>query len=93
MKKGETLNRINLKILRREALNELFKKYPKGFTVKEMVNEFPMLYTKNKQAADFLAFVKDDEGCLRMHRERTRCVYTQVPDTYKLLNELWGKTA
>jgi len=91
--KGVILNRINLKILRREALNKLFRKYPEGFTVRDMVDEFPKLYGKHKQAADFLAFVREEEGCIKMHRERTRCVYTYEPDAYKLLTELWRKSA
>lgn len=86
---GMSQERIEAKNIRRKTLDILFEKYPNGFTVKNMLTDYPDVFTTRSQASEYLALIKDSEGSIKLVRRGNSCFYTRYTDVYKLLNKLW----
>jgi len=74
---------------RREALDSLMIKYPKGFTLSTLLKENADLYKNRKQANDFMLSIRQTDTDVAMKYVDKEYIYYVTQDPYKLLNKLW----
>jgi len=75
-----------------EVINEILARHPEGFQVKNLLLEHPKLFENNSQAFRFLIELRDYDKIV-CERRGDQYFYTEKVDAYKVLNELWQKSA
>lgn len=74
---------------RKEALYNMFEKYPSGFTMGSVLEEHPKLFTHKLQVRNVINILRREDTTVVLQRKGVECRYLQRVDTYKLLNQLW----
>lgn len=82
-------DREELLAKRKKALYNMFCRYPKGITMKDILVEQPKLFNDKLQARNVMSMLRRADSTITFRRQGSAGVYVQRGVTYKLLNKLW----
>jgi len=72
-----------------KAINELLVKYPDGFQIKNLLDEYSDIFKNQTQASRFVADLEEQNKLIHERRNHRQHYYTENVDVYQKLIELW----